>query len=203
MKWLYAVVVLLALGATPRGASAQPTSKPDAAADAAGRQHFQRGQKLSARGEFDAAYREFEAGYAVTHRPLFLFNMAEAARAGGEDAKARANYLEFLRLEPNSALAATARARLADLEGAAAPPPPPPVAPPPVPRSPPSATPAHPDGAPLPPGPVAHAEGRPAWKKWPFWAVVAGGVVASGAVVYVVTRDHDLCGAGCSEYNFR
>lgn len=200
MKWLYAVVVLLALGAMPRGASAQPT-KPDAAADAAGRQHFQRGQKLSARGEFDAAYREFEAGYAATHRPLFLFNMAEAARAGGEDAKARDNYNEFLRLEPNSALAATARARLADLEGAA--PPPTPVAPPPVPLSPPSATPPRPEGEPLPPAPVARAEDRPVWKKWPFWAVVAGGVVASGAVVYVVTRDHELCGAGCSEYNFR
>jgi hypothetical protein len=109
--------LLLALGASSRTSSAQPSDpKAAAAADASGRAHFQRGQRLSARSDYAAAYREFAAGYAVTGRPLFLFNMGEAARASGDADKARESYLEFLRVDPRSALAATARARLAQLD---------------------------------------------------------------------------------------
>jgi hypothetical protein len=114
-----AMLLLLALLA-PRASSAQPAdSKPTAAADAIGRAHFQRGQRLSASGNYAAAYREFAAGYAATKRPLFLFNMGEAARASGDVARARDSYLEFLRVDPKSALAATARTRLAELDRAA------------------------------------------------------------------------------------
>jgi hypothetical protein len=81
-----------------------------------GRVHFQRGQRLSASGNYAGAYREFAAGYAATKRPLFLFNMGEAARASGDVAKARESYLEFLRVDPKSALAATARTRLAEFD---------------------------------------------------------------------------------------
>jgi hypothetical protein len=112
-----AVLLLLSLVFAPHGVSAQPAdSKPTAAADAVGRVHFQRGQRLSASGNYAGAYREFAAGYAATKRPLFLFNMGEAARASGDVAKARESYLEFLRVDPNSALAATARTRLAELD---------------------------------------------------------------------------------------
>jgi hypothetical protein len=115
----FAMLLLLALLHAPR-ASAQPAdSRPSAAADAVGRAHFQRGQRLSASGNYAAAYREFAAGYAATRRPLFLFNMGEAARASGDVAKARESYLEFLRVDPKSALAATARTRLAELDRAA------------------------------------------------------------------------------------
>src|SRR5262245_2148573 len=116
-----AVLLLLSLVFAPRGSSAQPAdSKSTAAADAVGRIHFQRGQRLSASGNYAGAYREFAAGYAATKRPLFLFNMGEAARASDEVAKARESYLEFLRVDPNSALAATARTRLAELDRVAA-----------------------------------------------------------------------------------
>ncbi|MGH2897406.1 MAG: hypothetical protein ACRDMZ_01930, partial [Solirubrobacteraceae bacterium] len=101
----------------PRAASADPPdARPSTNADSIGRAHFQRGQKLSANGQYAAAYREFAAGYAATKRPLFLFNMAEAARANGDTARARDAYLEFLRADPKSALAATARTRLAELD---------------------------------------------------------------------------------------
>src|ERR1043166_2436675 len=102
------LTLLLAAIAAPRPSWAEPPdaradAKPDAKADAAGRAHFQRGQRLSAAGDYAAAYREFAAGYAVTRRPLFLFNMAEAARASGDTAKARESYLEFLRVDPGTA----------------------------------------------------------------------------------------------------
>ena len=118
MRVLRLVVLLPVLAlVAPRAASADPPdARPSANADSVGRAHFQRGQKLSANGQYAAAYREFAAGYAATRRPLFLFNMAEAARANGDTAKARDAYLEFLRADPKSALAATARTRLAELE---------------------------------------------------------------------------------------
>jgi hypothetical protein len=115
-----AAFVLVALVAAPLRSAAQPgDTKAAAHAEASAREHFRRGQRLSARGEYTAAYREFAAGYALTERPLFLFNMAEAARASGDVAKARDNYLQFLRVDPKNALAATAQARLAELDRAA------------------------------------------------------------------------------------
>jgi len=224
MKLSYLLLLLLlGLVAAPRGASAGPSdAKAAAAADASGRAHFQRGQKLSASGDYAAAYREFAAGYALTERPLFLFNMAEAARGGGDVAKARENYLEFLRVDPSNELAATAQARLVELDRAAAGPGPTgPATPPPavttnpggtrsepLPLLPPSAT--QPSGAspgePLRvdrPVTIARADSTPIYKKWPFWAVVGVGVVAGGALVYAAGRDGDPCGAGCTQINFR
>jgi hypothetical protein len=204
--------LVLALVAAPPVSSAQPSDPKAAAADARGRTHFQRGQRLSASGDYAGAYREFAAGYALTSRPLFLFNMGEAARASGDAAKAREAYLEFLRVDPTSSLAATAQARLAELDRTS-PPPAVTTAPPPkwepIPLLPPSAT-QPPSTSPqaLPPerfvGVERHAEEhRPIWKRWPFWAVV-GGVVAGGAIVFAVSRDAgDPCGAGCAQLNFR
>jgi hypothetical protein len=229
MKPVYLpLMLLLSLTAAPRGSSAEPPdAKAAAAADASGRAHFQRGQRLSASGDYAAAYREFAAGYAVTARPLFLFNMAEAARASGDTASARANYLEFLRVDPTNALAATTRTRLAELDRAAGvspdpdstnhstPPPAVTTAPgrPPsdtLPLLPPSATRPQPPGRAivetLPPDRFAttgrDGDGASLWKKWPFWAVV-GGVLAGGTIVYVATRHGAVCGAGCTELNFR
>jgi tetratricopeptide (TPR) repeat protein len=201
LAWLFPLVLI----AAPVDARAQP-GKSAAAAEASGRAHFQRGQRLSARGDYAGAYREFSAGYDVTHRPLFLFNMAEAARANGDADKAREAYHEFLRVDPNNALAATAQARLTELEPQ--PPPSEPIAPPAqpaLPLLPPAMAPpvAHGDGVALPAGPGERDEARPLWKRWPFWAVVAGGVVAGGAIVFVVRRDGGPCGADCSQFNFR
>lgn len=231
MNPIYRTLLLLLALVAPLATAGPSAAEPrDTKADAIGRAHFQRGQKLSANGNYAAAYREFSAGYAATGRPLFLFNMGEAARASGNVAKARESYLEFLRVDPGSALAATARTRLAELDRAAGrtPPPEPPATPPPTP--PPPAITTAPDGArtePLPLLPPSatpplsrgssgdalppeqfttsprDTEGAPLWKKWPFWAVV-GGAIAGGVVVFAVTRDGaDPCGTGCTQLNFR
>jgi tetratricopeptide (TPR) repeat protein len=232
MKSVYITPLLvLALAAAPYRASAEPAeARSSAAAEASGRAHFQRGQRLSARGDYAAAYREFEAGYAATARPLFLFNMAEAARASGDAVKARTSYLAFLRADPGNALAATARARLAELDrtaGAPADDPgnaghgdpaalpgaaPGPSHSPALPMLPPSAIrsqPASPEALPREPRatPGSRADGgdtgdRPMWKRWPFWAVI-GGAIAGGAALYAVRHDSGPCGTGCSEINFR
>lgn len=232
MKPVYLTTLLiLALVAAPRGSSAGPSeTKPTAAADARGKVHFQAGQRLSNSGDYAGAYREFEAGYNLTGRTLFLFNMAEAARANGDAAKARANYLEFLRVDPKNALAATAQARIDELDrkagtspgpapGTSTTPPavttspggtqhePLPLLPPPVTGSPP------PSGNPGETLPAASltttttthgAESTPVWKKWPFWAVVGGAIVGGSVAVYAVSRDNgSACGAGCAQLNFR
>jgi len=196
--WLLALALVMA----PRVSSADPADKKAAAAaDASGRAHFQRGQRLSAIGDYPAAYREFAAGYALTERPLFLFNMGEAARASGEVDKARDAYRAFLRADPSNAMAATAQQRLDDLERAT---PPPPSAPPPL--MPPSVAPLQPpsEAALIPLATVEPPpERRPIYKKWPFWAVVAGSAIAGGVVVYAVTRDGGFCTGMCREVDYR
>jgi len=196
VPWLLA----LALVAAPRVSPADPSDKkpPPADADASGRAHFQRGQKLTAAGDYAAAYREFAAGYALTERPLFLFNMAESARAGGEIDKARDAYRRFLRADPNNAVAATAQQRLDALERDSPSPATPPLMPP---AATPMLTPRDVALMPLTIDPVP--EPRPIYKKWPFWAVIAGGAIAGGAVVYAVTRDGGFCTGMCRELNYR
>jgi tetratricopeptide (TPR) repeat protein len=195
VPWLLA----LALVAAPRVSPADPADKrPPADADASGRAHFQRGQRLTAAGDYPAAYREFAAGYALTERPLFLFNMGEAARAGGEIDKAREAYRAFLRADPSNAVAATAQQRLDDLERASPSPATPPLMPP---AATPILTPRDTALMPLTIDPVP--EPRPIYKKWPFWAVIAGGAIAGGAVVYAVTRDGGFCTGMCREVNYR
>jgi tetratricopeptide (TPR) repeat protein len=201
MKLVYAAVLAIAAAiAAPWGALAQPApNKAAADAEASAREHFARGQRLTNRGDYAAAYREFAAGYALTERPLFLFNMAEAARASGDTAKARESYQRFLEADPGNALAATAQTRLAALE--------PPVATAPSPEPPrlfppPATTPPEP---PVVSETVALAPTTapvPLYKKWPFWAVV-GGVLIGGTVVYAATRSEPACGAGCTQLNFR
>jgi tetratricopeptide (TPR) repeat protein len=192
-------VVALALGFAPDPAAAQPKDKK---AEASGRAHFQRGQKLSASGDYVAAYREFAAGYAMTERPLFLFNMGEAARASGDIDKARESYRAFLKADPENALAVTAQQRLDDIDRASPVAPPPPVVPIAPPVTPPVRSPI--ETAPPPLATVERApEGRPVWKKWPFWAVVVGGAIAGGAIVYTVSRDGEACTGDCSQLNFR
>jgi hypothetical protein len=181
-----------------------PPPKDPAKAEASGRLHFQRGQKLSADSDYTGAYYEFEAGYVATGRPLFLFNMAEAARASGDTQRARDNYAEFLRIEPTSALAATAKERIADIDGVTALPAPPPAPPPPLlpPSLPPE--PINNAGTPLPPAPPPE-DHESFVHRWPFWAAVAGVVVAGGVIIYATTRgtNNPSCGAGCTSIDFR
>jgi hypothetical protein len=189
--------------AAPKPApSPQDNGSESKAADEQARAHFQRGQELANQGKYPQAYLEFEAGYRQSHRPLFLFNLGESARAFGDAARARAAYQRYLEEDPAGPMVASARARLTDLG--------------PGPtidlglakksdQTTPSARPAQPNPLTLPPDRfVTHpVEGpRPLWKKWPFWAAV-GGVVVGGVAIYAFTRDRSACGDGCTVVDLR
>jgi hypothetical protein len=193
-------------------AGAQPqtetTGQPDATERA--RQHFENGQRLVDEGRFANAYTEFERGYELSGRPLFLFNMGECARQMGDDERARRAYERYLEQDPGGQLAATAQQRLAALprgqppsrgptSGPAATAEPPPAAAP----KPPLTPPAQEAPPPTPPGLVGLDQppvpkGPPVWKRWELWAGVGAAVVAGSVVVYATTREGSAgCGAGC------
>jgi hypothetical protein len=201
-------LVFLAVGAiaVPGAASAEPS------ADAAARVHYDQGRKLAAEGKFREAYVEFEAGYRVSARPAFLFNMGEAARGEGDPARARAAYEKYLAAEPDGSLAATAKQRLAAMGPAPAP----------APSTGPRTTVTTSNGT--DPGkepvrlmvdPARHTqvavtprehphpltlEPRPRsmWKRWPIWAAIGTAVVAGTILAVVASRDEGVtCSAGC------
>src|SRR4051812_11899197 len=69
--------------------------------EAEGRRHWKAGQDLYAQKRFLEAAREFEAGYAVAPRPLFLLNIGHAYRRANELVKAKSAYEALLRLQPD------------------------------------------------------------------------------------------------------
>ncbi len=173
----------------------------DTAAQA--RTHFQAGQSLVAERHFDEAYREFEAGYALSNRALFLFNMAECARESGRTSQARTDYARYLEADPNGSQAEVARERLAILG-------PEPVAPSVTPE-PVAATVATPEeaagstlSAPEAAFRVSEADTgetqREIWEDWPFWTVIGGVLVAgaiAGTVAGVMVSNNPSCEMGC------
>jgi tetratricopeptide (TPR) repeat protein len=66
-----------------------------------GRRHFKAGQDLYQQKRFLEAAREFEAGYAVAPRPLFLLNIGHAYRRANELIKAKNAYEALLKLQPD------------------------------------------------------------------------------------------------------
>jgi hypothetical protein len=69
--------------------------------EASGRWHWKAGQELYQQKRFIEAAREFEAGYAVAPRPLFLLNIGHAYRRANELVKAKSAYEALLRLQPD------------------------------------------------------------------------------------------------------
>lgn len=188
-----------------RGPAAPSTLGGDASADQQARAHFQRGQELANQGKYPQAYLEFEAGYRQSHRPLFLFNLGEAARAFGDAGRARAAYQRYLEEDPQGPMVASARARLTDLG--------------PGPATDLGLSRKKDPAAALTPAPIksplvlpperfatsapAPSTSRPMWKKWPFWAVVGGVVVGGGVAAYALTRDTSACSDGCTLVDLR
>ena len=169
-------------------------SQPTPAAEEAAKAHFMKGKTLIADGKFVDAYREFDAGYQASPRPAFLFNMGEAARGMNDIVKARSAYERFLAVEPNGAVADTARKRLRVLGPRIGPEAPPPLAPwePGVPT--PTQAAVRVEAAVVAPSVVVRREppqpgSRPLWKRWPVWAAVGGVVVASIVVAVAVSGD--------------
>jgi hypothetical protein len=64
------------------------------------RRHYELGAALYKASRFAEALREFEAGYALTPRPLFLVNIAQAHRHLGQLEEAAAAFEKFLAVAP-------------------------------------------------------------------------------------------------------
>ena len=71
--------------------------------------HWDRGQELYKQGRFLEAAREFEAGYQVAPRSLFLLNIGHSYRRAQELRKAKAAYETLLKIDPTSAAPADGR----------------------------------------------------------------------------------------------
>jgi tetratricopeptide (TPR) repeat protein len=186
--WPALALVLVRL-ASP--AAAQPA---EGDGEARARRHYERGETLAAQGNLAEARREFEAGYAASRRPAFLFNIGECARELGDTAGARAAYEQYLAAEPDGKLAASARARLAELP---APPPPPQLLPVPRPATTATESTLAPDLT-TPPGDALGPQRRPIWRRWQVWVGVGAAALVAGTVV-VLARDDggDTCAAAC------
>jgi hypothetical protein len=98
-----AVCLLAALVITPVAPTAQArATEDDENVDQVAREHYRRGEVAFKAGRFDQAYREWEEGYRISSRPLFLVNMAHAQRRRGDLRNARALYQRFLLVEPQT-----------------------------------------------------------------------------------------------------
>lgn len=185
-----ALVAFAAFCATARLATAEPASAPTQSVEiAAAKEHYARGQHFVEKKEYLHALAEFSAGYELTARPAFLFNMAECARLLGDKPKARSLYQRYLDEAPEGALVVDARRRLEELSLV----------------KPMGILVVKDSGAPKPgvtnlessTKPTA-PQAKPIWSKWPFWAAV-GAVVVTGTVVgVVVTNKSDSCGPMCT-----
>ncbi len=86
----------------PAGSPGSPPATPSAEDQAAGKRHYRRGDELFKQGRYLEAAREFEAGFAVAPRPLFLLNIGHSYRKAQELRRARVAYEEFLKADPSS-----------------------------------------------------------------------------------------------------
>jgi hypothetical protein len=133
-----AVAVLLVAGS----AVAAPSQEEQA------RDHFAAGQREYQAGHWADALHQFELGYALSPRPEFLINFAQALRKLGDYDRAIVECERYLATAPPSPMAAEAHRLLARIREeraqkvTAPPPPPPPVEAKPV------------EPAPPPPAPV-------------------------------------------------
>lgn len=188
------LTTLLVLAVTATGVVSPPQALAQGA-DRQAREHYRRGKDAYAAERFDDAYREFEAGYRLSDRPLFLLNMGHAKRRAGDLPVARALFRRFLQLAPDSPHRGEIEALLRDIEAALPAPaasleppsttPPPPAPPPALRLSQPSPPP--PSVVTVPPHPPAES---PPPTRWWLWAG-AGGAVVAGVLVAFLARGKD------------
>lgn len=179
---MLALLVALGLAGPSRAAPSDATLARAKALYAAGLADFDAGR-------FAQAEAEFQAGYVLQPRPLFLFNAAQAARRAGRPDEALALYQKFVRLDPNAPERGEADRHIAELEPLAPrPAPAPEVTPPaspPAPAAPAPAPVARPAAQPAPT--AAAAAPRPgSWHRDPLGGALLGvgtAVLVAGAVL--------------------
>ena len=84
------------------------------------REHYRKGMRLYDVGRFDEVIKEFEAAYQYQDRPVTIFNLAQAYRRAGNNAKALELYRTYLRKAPNAPDRGEVEERIAALERAMA-----------------------------------------------------------------------------------
>jgi tetratricopeptide (TPR) repeat protein len=112
------VVLIAALAAllSVRAAGAADSKEAERQA----REHYKKGSAAFDAGRFEEAYKEFQAGYELAPRPVFILNMAHAERRRGELRNARALYKKFLLVDPQSKFRGEVEGVLQELDGAIA-----------------------------------------------------------------------------------
>jgi tetratricopeptide (TPR) repeat protein len=182
-------VLMMAALLAAAGAVLAPPARAQTAELREARDHFRRGKEAYAAERFDEAYREFEAGYRLSDRPLFLLNMGHARRRAGAPVEASDLFHRFLERQPDSPHRAEVEAILRELE-------PPAGMPAPVAKPQPASPPAVPVlQSPPPPSvvavpPRALAESPPSPRRWWWWAG-AGGALVAGVLVAVLAHGRD------------
>lgn len=175
-------------------------------AEETARERFATGSQLVEEGRFEEAYEAFAEGYEASPRPLFLFNMAQAAREAGLRSTAVRDYRRYLEADPEGEMADNARRWLSELapeeEPAQAEPEPEPEALPPV-----QAEPGPAQGPLSSPEPAPEADdGGSLFTSWPFWVGVAAVLVAGGVTAAVLLSggdDSPQCEGMCALVDFR
>ena len=203
-RWLATVLTLAIALALPVTALAPRAHAGDSEQVRKAREHYRLGDEAFKAGRWAEAYEEWEAGYRLSGRPLFLLNMGHAERKRGDLHNARALYSRYLVMEPDSKLRAEVETVIKEIDAtlaaeetaanppaapaAASPPAPPPVAPLPI-----AVPPPPPDSR----GTVnlgtearAAEEERPLYTRWWLWAGV-GAVVAAGVLTAVLGHHGD------------
>lgn len=157
------------------------------------REAFQRGNQHYALGEYDAALQEFKSAYRNFEDPTFLFNIGQCERQLERRADAIRSYRMYLVNAPDAPNRDVVRGLIDRLEHEvaeerAAKTPTTPPAPTSLSPAPATATPALP--APQSPGVTEIHRSKPAYKRWWFWTVIGGVVVAGIAtgVAVALTR---------------
>jgi hypothetical protein len=171
------------------------------------REHHKAGDQAFKDGRYLDAYKEWEAGFNLSPRPLFLLNMAHAERRRGELKNARTLYRRFLLMEPQTKLRGEVESVLAEIDAAlaeapvpapAAQPEAPPLAPPEVTTAPPPpellGSPNEPPSGPPPfvstalPPSEAEPTARPLYKQWWFWTGIGVVAAAAGGTSFFLLR---------------
>ena len=96
-------------------------ARAESTLESSAKTHFELGQTYSSAHRYEEALAEFSAGYELSRKPLFLFNMAECARLAGKPERARELYERYVAEDPSGKLTRVAHERLEDLRVAPSP----------------------------------------------------------------------------------
>jgi hypothetical protein len=107
-----ALAALVCSGGVARAADRRALKEAEA--------HYRKGEAAVRASAYDRAYREFEAGYNLSNRPMFLLQMANVERRRGQMRNAQALYNSYLLLEPTSRKKGEIQKILREIEGAVA-----------------------------------------------------------------------------------